>query len=132
SLVAARDREALAAALLAQGDGAGAEPLYREALAARVEAQGARHPEVAELRTRLGILLEAKGALEAAEEQYRLSAEAVPDGEVLDRLSALAEARGDLDAAENYAKRTLEQCERALGPLHPKTAAARNALGLLA
>ena len=131
-LVLARDREALAAILLAQGDGDGAEPLYRQALSARIEAQGDKHPETAELRVRLAMLLEDKGETAEAEKLYQASVDAAPDADVMERLSGLAEARGDPAAAESWLRRALALREKLLGPVHPKTAAARNGLGLLA
>ena len=127
----------LAILLHAQGDLAGAEPLYHRALEARERTLGPEHPDTLSSLNNLANLLTDQGDLAGAEPLYRRALEAQErtlgpeDPDMLSSLNNLAillKTQGDHAGAEPLYRRALEAQERTLGPEHPDTLTSLNNL----
>ena len=130
----------LAALLQAQGDLAGARPLYERALAIREKALGPEHPDTATSLNNLALLLQAQGDLAGARPLYEralaicekaLGPEHPETATSLNNLAVLLQAQGDLAGARPLFERALAIREKALGPEHPETATSLNNLAML-
>jgi len=120
----------LAVQLLAKGDLAGSERLYRQALEMSECMHGLKHPDTLGILTNLATVLFDKGDFTNAEPLFHRALEAreealSPDHPdtlmILNNLGLLIKAKGDLTEAEQLFRRTLVARERTLGPEHPNT-----------
>ena len=131
----------LALLLQAQGDLAGARPLYERALAIREKALGPEHPHTATSLNNLALLLKAQeGDFAGARPLYEralairekaLGPEHPHTATSLNNLALLLQAQGDLAGARPLYERALAIREKALGPEHPDTATSLNTLAWL-
>ena len=129
----------LASLLQAQGDLAGARPLFERALAIDKKVYGSDHPEVAADLNNLALLLQAQGDLAGARPLHERSIamrEALgpehPDtARSLNNLASLLQAQGDFGGARLVYERALAILQKALGPEHPATILVRNNLANL-
>ena len=131
----------LASVLQAQGDLAGARPLYERALAICEKALGPEHPDTAASLNNLACLLQAQGDFAGARpllrsarwrSARRRSALSIPIRRPASiNLAGLLQAQDDLAGARPLFERALAICEHALGPEHPETATSLDHLASL-
>jgi nephrocystin-3 len=130
----------LARLLQAQGDYAGAEPLYRRALAIAEKAEGPDHPSTGTTLNNLARLLQDQGDYAGAEPLFRRALaiseksqgpEHPSTGTSLNNLAGLLQDQGDYAGAEPLFRRALAIAEKAEGPDHPSTGTSLNNLALL-
>ena len=123
----------LAASLRAQGDYAGAKPLYERALAITEKALGPEHPQTAMSLNNLALLLWAQRDYASAKPLYEralaisekaLGPEHLQTATALNNLAALLRDQGDYAGAKPLCERALAISEKALGAEHPQTAKA--------
>jgi Tfp pilus assembly protein PilF len=121
--------------LHAQGDLAGARPLFERALAIHEKALAPEHPTTATTLNNFGRLLHARGDLAGARPLFEralaicekaLGPEHPLTATTLGNLASLLHAQGDLAGARPLFERALANREKALGPEHPLTATTRH------
>lgn len=126
--------------MMATGDYAGAEPLYRRALDASERVLGPEHPQTLVSVNSLGYFLSSTGDYAGAEPLLRRALDGWervlgpehPDMLVsVNNLAGLLQATGDYAGAEPLYRRALDARERVLGPEHPDTLGSVNNLAFL-
>jgi tetratricopeptide (TPR) repeat protein len=124
--------------LRAQGDYAGAEPLFRRALAITEKALGPEHPSTGKALNNLALLLWTKGDYAGAEPLFRralaitekaLGPEHPDTGIRLNNLAGLLRAQGDYAAAEPLLRRALAIVAKRNGATSTQLARLTNKLG---
>ena len=132
----AKSLNILAILLGAQGDYAGAQPLYERALAIREKTMGADHPHTATSLANLGGLLQERGDYAGTRPLYEralairektLGADHPHTAAVLNNLAARLQSQGDYAGARPLYERALAISEKA----HPQTAVTRKLAGLI-
>jgi CHAT domain-containing protein/Tfp pilus assembly protein PilF len=130
----------LAGLLRAQGDFAGARPLYEQALAIRKAVLGDRHPDFASSLNNLATVLELQGDRAAArpllEQALAILKEVHGDGHlnyatILHNLAFLLAEQGDFAAARHLYEQALAIIKEVLGDRHPDFAVSLNNLAEL-
>ena len=130
----------LALLLQAQGDLAGARPLFERALAIREKALGPEHPDTASSLNNLAGLLKGQGDLAGARPLYEralaireraLGPEHPSTATSLNNLARLLQDQGDLAGARPLFERALAIDEKVYGLEHPEVAKDLNNLASL-
>ena len=123
--------------LQAQGDFAGARPLFERALAIREKVLGPEHPDTATSLSNLAILLQDQGDFAGARPLFEralairekaLGPEHPNTARSLNNLARLLQDQGDFAGARPLFERALAIREKVLGPEHPDTATSLNNL----
>jgi tetratricopeptide (TPR) repeat protein/transcriptional regulator with XRE-family HTH domain len=122
------------------GDLRAARPWLGRALAIREEVSGFDHPDTAQSRNCLAVLLRAQGELASARALHKrtlairertLGPDHPDTAESLNNLGLVLKDQGELEAARPLIERALAIWERVRGPNHPHTALGLNNLARL-